>query len=114
MSRRDLGLMDLSRLVGETDLPPLKKSQQINHLELNTFPQEKEQDAIRKWDGEGPYPGWEASEGPTFVRPKRRPRNWQEECGRDGAGGETAGMNTEQMGSARCSEKLRAKAGLAW
>lgn len=76
MSRCDLGLMDLSSLVGETDLPtPPKKSQQINHLELNIFPQGKEQDAIRKWDGEGPYPGWEASEGPTFVRPERKPRH---------------------------------------
>lgn len=29
MSRRDLGLMDLSSLVGETDLPPPKK---VNRL----------------------------------------------------------------------------------
>lgn len=118
MSRRELGLMDLSNLVGETDLhrphQKKKKCQQINHLELNIFPQEKEQDAIRKWDGEGPHPGWEASEGPSFARPKRRPRNWQEEVGGAAQEGKAGGMNREQVGSrgVRREATSRGRAGL--
>lgn len=101
--------------MGETD-PPQKKST-INHLELNTFPQGKEQDAIRKWDGEDPYAGWEASKQMTFVRPEERQGNGTQSVEGTGQAGEAAG---EQAGGGqewvwavwRHSRKLQTEAGL--
>lgn len=85
--------MDLSNLVGETDLhrphqkKKKKKCQQINHLELKVLSRERTGMQLENGLEKVLILGG-GLRGANLCAPKRRPRNWQEE-GRGGAGGES-------------------------